>query len=73
MIINPGKFQSIKTESSKGEINLQSLKTHRNSIVTSESLKLLGIQIDNHHLNFESQVSTIFKKAAGQLNILSRL
>ena len=32
---------------------------------------LLGIEIDNH-LNFELNLSTICKKAAGQLNALFR-
>ena len=63
MIINPGKFHSIIIESSTGKINLQSLKINRN-IETSESMKLLGIEIDNH-LHFQSHVSTICKKAAG--------
>ena len=72
MIVNPGKFQSIIVESSKGKINLQSLKLNGNSIETSESVKLLGIKIDNH-LNFQSHFYTICKKAAGQLNALSRL
>ena len=72
MIVNPGKFQSIIIESSKGKINPQSLKINDNFIETSESVKLLGIEIDNH-LNFQSHVSTICRKAAGQLNALSRL
>ena len=72
MIVNPGKFQSIIIESSKGKINLQSLKINGNSIETSENVKLLGIEIDNH-LNFQLHVSTICKKAAGQLKALLRL
>ena len=58
-------------ESSKGKINPQGLKISSNS-VEIESVKLLGIEIDNH-LNFQSHVSTICKKAAGQLNALSSL
>ena len=49
-----------------------SLKIIGNSIETSKSLKLLGIEIDNH-LNFQSHVCTICKKAEGQLNTLYRL
>ena len=55
MIINPGKFQPIIMESSKGKINLQSLKINENSIKTSESVKLLGIEIDNH-LHFQLHI-----------------
>ena len=64
MIVNPGKFQSIIIESSKGKINPQSLKISGNSIETSNSVKLLGVEIDAH-LNFQLHVSTICKKAAG--------
>ena len=71
-IVNPDKFQSIIIGSSRGRINPQSLKINGNSIETSGSVKLLGIEIDNH-LNFQSNVSTICKKATGQLNAFSRL
>ena len=43
-----------------------------NSIETSESVTLLGIEIDNHS-NFESLGSPICKKAAEQLNVFSIL
>ena len=64
MIINPGKFQSIIIESSKGKINPQSLKISGNSIETSNTVKHLGVEIDVH-LNFQLHLSTICKKAAG--------
>ena len=67
MIVNPGKFQSITIERRKDKINLQSLKINNNSIETSENVKLLGIDTDNH-LNFELHVSTICEKTASQLN-----
>ena len=72
MIVNPDEFQSVIIGSSRGRINPQSLKIYGNSIETSGSVKLLGIEIDNH-LNLQSHVSTICKKAAGQLNAFSRL
>ena len=53
MIAHSGKFQSIKAESIKGKINPQSLKIKKNSIETSERVKFLGIEIDDH-LNFKS-------------------
>ena len=59
--VNPDKFQSIVTERSKGKTKPQS-KTKLNS----ESVKLLGIWMDNH-LNFKLPVSAIRKKAAEQL------
>ena len=51
---------------------LKELKINSNSIETLESVKFLGVKIDNH-LKFESHISTIYKKAAGQLNALSHL
>ena len=72
MIGNPGKFQSVIIESSKDKINRQSLKINGNSIETSESVKVLGIEIDDH-LNFNLHVSTVCKKTGGQLNALSTL
>ena len=47
MIVNPGKFQSIIIERTKGKINPQSLIINNNSIETSDSVKLLGIEIDH--------------------------
>ena len=72
IVVNSGIFQSIKIEKSKGKINPHSLIINGNSIESPEDLKLLGIEIENH-LNFESHVSAICKKAVGQLNALSRL
>ena len=51
MIVNSRKFQSITIERSKDKINPQSLIINSNSIETSGSVKVLGIEIDNH-LNF---------------------
>ena len=72
MIVNPGKFQPIIKESSNGKVNPQSLKIKSNSIETSESVKLLDTEFDNH-LKLQSHVPTICEKAAGQLNDLSHL
>ena len=72
MIVNPGKLQSIRIESSEGKFNLQSLKINGNSIETSKCVKLLGIEIDDR-LNFQLHICAICKKAAGQLNVLPHL
>ena len=63
IILNLGKFQSIILERSKGKI----LIINSNSFEISESVKLLGREIDN----YESYVPAICKRAAGQLNAFS--
>ena len=63
IILNLGKFQSIILERSKGKI----LIINSNSFEISESVKLLGIEIDN----YESYVPAICKRVAGQLNAFS--
>ena len=50
---------------SKSRINPQSLKISSNFTEDLESVKILGIEIDNHS-NFQSHVSTICKNAARQ-------
>ena len=50
---------------SKSRINPQSLKISSNSTEDLESVKILGIEIDNHS-NFELHVSTICKNIVRQ-------
>ena len=49
-----------------------SLNINSNSIISSNWVKLLGINIDSR-LNFEPRVSDLCKSAASQLNALLRL
>ena len=49
-----------------------SLNINSNSIISSNWVKLLGINIDSR-LNFEPHVSDLCKSAASQLNALLRL
>ena len=60
MTVNLGKYQPIILERSKGKVNPQSLIINSNSIETSESVKLLGIEIDY----FESHLPAICKRVA---------
>ena len=41
-------------------------------ILSSDELKLLGLEIDNE-LNFTSHIQSIFKKASSKIAVLSRL
>ena len=72
MIANPGKFKAIVL--SKNNIGTVGTKFHirEKAIYSSDKVDLLGIAIDDQ-LNFESHISEICRKAAGQLNTLKRL
>ena len=72
MIANPGKFQSIIICKEKKQLDSVTLTINNKSIQPSGSVKLLGIEIDNS-LSFESHISSLCRKAAGQLNALFRL
>ena len=69
MEANPDKFQAlISGEDETHEIRL----TEEVTIHTENSVKLLGIQLDNK-LTFTEHISNITKKACRQLNCLKRL
>ena len=72
MIVNPDKFQSMILD--KKDKNNESLELDicGYKIRTSESVKLLGIDIDNK-LNFDNHVSNLCKRASMQLNAIYRL
>ena len=69
MIVNPDNFQAIVIDKMKNSYRLNFSQNEINSV---ESVTLLGIEIDNQ-LNFDSQVSSLCKKATGQSNALSRI
>ena len=72
MIVNPDKFQSmILDKQDKNNISSE-LNISGNKIKTKESVKLLGISIDNQ-LKFDTHVSNLCKQASMQLNAISRL
>ena len=72
MIANPGKFKAIVL--SKNNIGTVGTKfqIREKVIYSSDKVDLLGIATDDQ-LNFESHISEICHKAAGQLNALKRL
>ena len=71
MQANPDKFQVLavgkKTYEKRPTINIQNFE-----LTCEDSVKLLGIEID-YQLNFDTHISTIFRKAFQQLNIIKRL
>ena len=70
MIANPSKFQAIILSKSKIPI-ITSIQIGNKTIVTKESVVLLGIEID-FKLKFESHINNLCTKAGGQLNSLFR-
>ena len=69
MIVNPEKFQAIVVNKMKDSypLNINDL-----TINSENSVKLLGIEIDNR-LSFEKHVSTLCNKASNQLNAIGRI
>ena len=70
MIANPSKFQAIILSKSKIPI-ITPIQIGNKTIVTKESVVLLGIEID-FKLKFESHINNLCTKAGGQLNSLFR-
>ena len=74
MIANPEKFHAIILRRGKFLTNHENVvfKIGDQTIKSEESVKLLGITIDNQ-LNFNKHISSICKKTSAQLNALYRL
>ena len=71
MIANPDKFQSIiiNRHGKFDPVNQHILKFNDYEITSSNSVILLGMEIDDR-LNFENHINSLVRKAAGQLNYL---
>ena len=72
MITNPGKFKAIVLSKNNIDTAGTKFQIREKAIYSSDKVDLLGIAIDDQ-LNFESHISEICRKAAGQLNALKRL
>ena len=73
MLVNPKKFQVLFLSRKKELIKSDaSLNINSNSVISSNWVKLLGVNIDSK-LNFEPRVSDLCKSAARQLNAPFRL
>jgi hypothetical protein len=71
MRANPKKFHFIIW--SKRDYNIKSISINKDNEITSEqSVKLLGVHFDRN-LNFHEHISHCCKKAARQLNALTRI
>ena len=69
---NPEKFQSMLISSSGCDIDGFMIPVNNTIISSTESMKVLGIMIDDK-LNFTEHISNVCIKAGRQLNVLQRL
>ena len=72
MIVNPDKFHAIIINRCGRYEDLHSLKISGEEIISEKIVSLLGIDID-YKLNFKNHIGSLCKKAAGQLNALTRM
>ena len=72
MFANPDKFQAIVVHHNKNVKGDYNIDVNNIKIKSTNSVKLLGVEIDNN-LNFGKHVSSLCQKAANQLNAISRL
>ena len=72
MIVNPEKFQAIVVKKNTKIKDSYTLNINDLTINSENSVKLLGIEIDNK-LSFEQHISTLCNKASNQLNAIGRI
>ena len=72
MIANPEKFHALLISKDQSNTSGVNISIQGKSIKSEDSVKLLGIKLDNK-LNFDSHISDLCHKAATQLNVLKRL
>ena len=72
MIVNPDSFQAIIVKKNAKIKDSYPLKINDQIVNSENSVKLLGIEIDNK-LSFDKHISTLWKKASNQLNAIGRI
>ena len=72
MIVNPDKFQAIVVKENCRMKDSYSLNINNETTNSENSVKLLGINIDNS-LSFNKHISTLCKKPSNQLNVIRRI
>ena len=72
MIVNPEKFQAIVFTKNAEMKDSYPLNINDLTINSENSLKPLGIEIDNN-LSFEQHISIICNKASNQLKVIGRI
>ena len=72
IIVNPDKFQVIVVKKNSRKKDSYALNINNQTINSGNSVKLLGIEIDNTR-SFNKYISTLCKKASNQLNSIERI
>ena len=72
MIVNPEKFQATVVKKNAKMKDSYPLDINDLTINSENSVKLLGVEIDNK-LSFELHISTLCNKASNQLNAIERI
>ena len=72
MIVNPDKLQAIAVKKNAKRKDSYPLNINDLTINSENSVKLLGIEIDNK-LFFEQHISTLCNYASNQLNAIRRI
>ena len=72
MIANPEEFHALLIRKDQSDTSGVNISIQDKSIKSEDSVKLLGIKLDNK-LNFDSHISDLCHKAVTQLNVLKRL
>ena len=72
MIANPDKCHALLVRKDGENTTGQNISLQDHAIKSEETVKLLGVTLDNK-LNFDTHISNFCKKAAKQLNVLKRL
>ena len=72
IIVNPDKFQVIVVKKNSRKKDSYALNINNQTMNSGNSVKLLGIEIDNTR-SFNKYISTLCKKASNQLNSIGRI
>ncbi len=72
MIANPDKFHALLATKGRDDTTGKTITIHRKQIQSEDTVKLLGVKIDQG-LTFDEHISDLCRKAAAQLNALKRL
>ena len=72
MIVNPEKCQPIVVKKNAKMKDSYPLNINDQTIDSENSVKLLGIEIDNN-LSFEQHISTLYNKLSNKLNAIGRI